>query len=113
MKTTKRIVDMDTIVFRCLGRLREIPKVHQRANGDEEVLGNGICDNGHDITLDVTMFPAGDLLQLGYAFMKLSKTCVDGGWRIGNRFRRFRVRGCTIERRGPRTSYASGEGVLA
>jgi hypothetical protein len=76
MKITKHIVDMDTILFGYLRCLHEIPKVHQRANGDEEALGNDVCDDGHDVTLDVTMFPTGDLLQLGYAFMKLSKTCV-------------------------------------
>src|SRR5258708_9330860 len=76
MKIAKDIVDIDTIMIRYLRRLREIPKIHQRANSDEEVLGNGVCDNGYDVTLDVTMFSAGYLVQLGYAFMKLSKTCV-------------------------------------
>lgn len=45
-------------------------------NINKDVLGNSICNDGYDVALNVTMLATSDLLQLGYALMELSKTCV-------------------------------------
>ena len=76
METLKHIVNTDAILFRYLRCPCEIPKVHQQANSDEEILGNSICDDCHEVTLDVTMFLTSDLLQLGYTLAKPLEACV-------------------------------------